>query len=90
MSVFELMMIGMFGISWPFSIYKTWTTKQSTGKSLFFLVAVQLGYVAGIIHKILYSLDFVLIMYCINLFNVSLDLALFLYYRKYPGGRKRA
>jgi hypothetical protein len=89
-SVFELLMIGLFGISWPVSVYKTWTTKRSTGKSLFFLIAIQLGYVAGIIHKILHSLDFVLVIYCINFINVSLDLILYLYYTKYPGGKKRS
>jgi hypothetical protein len=87
-SPFELMMLGLFGISWPVSVYKTWKTKQTVGKSLVFIIAILVGYIAGIIHKLLYSLDYVLVLYCINLINVSLDLILYLYYSKYPGGKK--
>jgi len=87
-SIFELAMLALFGISWPFSVAKTWKTKRPTGKSLIFLLAVQLGYVAGILHKIFYSLDFVLVIYCINFINVSLDLALYIYYSKHPGGKR--
>lgn len=90
MSIFELLMLGLFGVSWPVSVYKTWKTKQTGGKSIVFIAAILVGYIAGIIHKLLYSLDFVLVIYCLNLINVSLDLILFLYYTKYPGGRKQA
>lgn len=83
-------MLGLFGISWPISVYKTWKTKQTSGKSLIFIVAILVGYISGIIHKLLYSLDYVLILYCINLINVTLDLILFIYYSKYPGGKKQA
>ena len=88
-SIFELLMLGLFGVSWPVSVYKTWKTKETGGKSIVFITAILVGYIAGIIHKLLYSLDFVLVIYCLNLVNVSLDLILYLYYTKYPGGRKQ-
>ena len=86
-SPFELVMLCCFGLSWPFAVYKTYKNKSTQGKSLVFLSAVAIGYVSGIIHKLLYARDFVLAMYVINLLSVSLDLGLYLYYRRYPGGR---
>ena len=34
MSIFEAVMIFCFGVSWPFSIYKSYRTKSVKGKSL--------------------------------------------------------
>jgi|WetSurMetagenome_2_1015567.scaffolds.fasta_scaffold369663_2 hypothetical protein len=77
-SIFELLMLVCFGISWPFSVYKSWKSKSAKGKSLVFLLAVWLGYISGILHKILYAPDFVIVVYVFNLAMVSLDLILFL------------
>jgi len=87
MSVFELIMLCCFGFSWPVPVYKLYKTKSVKGKSLLFTFAIWVGYIAGIIHKLLYARDIVLAIYIVNLTNVSLDLGLYFYYRRYPGGK---
>lgn len=77
MSIFEIIMLVCFGFSWPFSIYKSWKSKKVGSKSLTFLVLVVIGYLAGIIHKILYSRDYVIALYAINATMVLIDMALY-------------
>jgi hypothetical protein len=79
MSPFEIIMLLCFGVAWPFSIWKSWKTGRSEGKSRRFLVIVLFGYVAGILHKIFYKLDGVIVLYVLNMVMVGIDLAL--YYR---------
>ncbi len=85
MSPFEVMMLVCFGLSWPISIYKSWSTKKVSGKSPVFMFVVILGYASGMAHKVLHSRDWVIYLYLLNLIMVSLDL--FLYYR-YTGNKK--
>lgn len=87
MSIFELIMLCCFGFSWPVSVYKTYRTKNVEGKSLVFSMAIWIGYISGIIHKLSYSRDIVLAIYIFNLSCVSLDLFLYLYYQRHPGGK---
>ena len=71
-----------FGIAWPFSIYKSFTTGEIAGKSIYFLFAVLMGYVAGTIHKVLSHPDVVLGLYTLNTGMVMLDIVLYLRNRK--------
>jgi len=73
-------MLVCFGISWPISILKALRTKVVDGKSPIFMSIVALGYVCGILHKIAYSRDRVILLYMFNLVMVLIDLFL---YRKY-------
>jgi len=82
MSFFEMLMLVCFGISWPVSIYKSLKTRIVAGKSPIFMVIVMLGYAAGITHKIIYSRDWVIILYCLNLLLVGADLVLYFRYSK--------
>ena len=77
MSIFEIIMLSCFGLAWPFSIYKSYTSKEIKGKSAIFLIILLIGYIAGIIHKLLYSRDGVVFLYMLNFLMVSTDLALF-------------
>lgn len=79
MSIFEVIMLVCFGLAWPLNIYKSLKTKSVEGKSCLFLYAIQIGYLSGIIHKILYNYDIVLVLYIINFIMVSIDI--FLYHR---------
>ncbi len=83
MSPFEIIMLVCFGMAWPFSIYKSATTRQIGSKSLTFLVALLIGYIAGILHKVFYLYDFVIILYAVNGLMVSIDIALYLRNRAY-------
>lgn len=83
MQIFEFIMLLCFGLSWPISVYKSVKTKSTHGKSVFFIIAIIIGYVSGIIGKIVnHQLTYVLIIYCFNLLVVSLDLALFCIHKK--------
>ena len=82
MSFFEAGMLICFGASWPFAVMKTYKTKNVKGKSRLFLTLIIIGYICGIINKILNSVDIVLWLYVINLLLVSTDFALCLLYRK--------
>lgn len=84
MSVFEAGMIGCFGISWPVAIIKTYKAKVVSGKSRMFLILVLSGYGFGILHKIFFSLDWVLLLYVFNFSMVLIELCLYLHYNK-PG-----
>ena len=46
-------MIFCFGLSWPISIRKSWVSRTAKGKSLFFEVFLCIGYIFGIVRKIL-------------------------------------
>jgi len=82
MSIFEALMLVCFGASWPFAVVKTYRTKNVKGKSSLFLSLVILGYLFGIVHKILYSFDYVIFLYIFNCFMVLLDLILYFKYKK--------
>lgn len=84
----EALMIVCFGLSWPVSIYKSYTSRTAKGKSLFFEVFIWIGYVFGIMRKALQMMsgeDFGwlfylgLFFYILNIAEVSIDMLL--YYR---------
>ena len=77
MRIFELIMLIMFGISWPVSIYKSLKTRKTGSKSAFFLGCIIVGYASGIINKAINGFDYVSYMYIFNLVMVSIDLGLF-------------
>ena len=79
MSIFEIGMLVCFGFAWPTAIVKSIKSKSIEGKSLLFIYVIMFGYMFGIIHKLMFSLDFVVILYIINLLMVFTDLML--YYR---------
>lgn len=80
MSVFEAVMLICFGISWPVSIAKSLRTKVVSGKSPLFIAIVCLGYVCGVIHKILYSFDWITALYAMNMILAAVDLSLYFRY----------
>lgn len=88
MSIFEAIMLVMFGAAWPVNIAKSLKTKSTKGKSLPFLIMIEIGYVSGIIHKILHSPDIVLVLYIINFLMVLTDLILFLIYKSRENKQK--
>ncbi len=77
MSIFEAVMLICFGAAWPVSLCKSWTSRTSAGKSVIFLYIVALGYVSGIVHKVLYSFDGLICLYLINAVMVIADIILF-------------
>ena len=74
-------MLICFGLSWPISIAKSLRTKIVTGKSPLFMMLLIVGYVSGTINKLLYSYNWVIYLYILNLVLVSIDLSLYYKYR---------
>ena len=83
MSILEIIMLICFGAAWPFSIYKSYKSRKNTGKSIVFLFIVLSGYIAGVLHKIFYSYDSVIILYGLNCIMVSIDIMLYFRNRQY-------
>ncbi|MEI6603001.1 MAG: hypothetical protein WCL54_05900 [Clostridia bacterium] len=89
MSIFEAIMLICFGVAWPFSIMKSLKSKSSGGKSVFFLYIILLGYIAGVINKLLNKPgDIVLYLYILNFVMVSIDLILLYRNKRYEKQNK--
>ena len=82
MRIFEAGMLLCFGAAWPLNIYKSVKSRTAAGRSMMFQWAILVGYICGIIHKILYSNDIVLYLYILNLVMVAIDTVLYLRNKK--------
>lgn len=80
-SYYEILMLLCFGVSWPVALMKTYKSKSVKGKSLLFLFLILLGYVFGIIHKVIYNFDYVIWLYVANGLLVFADMALWFKYK---------
>ena len=88
--ILEIIMIVCFGISWPINVYKSFKTRTTKGKSLLFLLMIFIGYIAGIVSKLLNEayMDsfnnnwYVLIFYFINTTMVLIDTLLYIRNKK--------
>ena len=89
MSPFEIAFLVCFGAAWPASIYKSYRSCTSKGKSAFFLGLIMTGYAMGILHKIFYNMDGVILLYILNFFMVFLDMILYFRNRKLDGKDNR-
>lgn len=77
--LFEIIMILLFGISWPMNVVKSYRARTAKGKSLMFLIFIISGYIFGIVGKLI-SGNFkwyVLFFYFLNTFMVTVDLILY-------------
>ena len=78
MQIFETVMLICFGMSWPISVYKSIRSRSTKGKSVVFILAILVGYISGILGKLVNGqLSYVLALYVINLMVVSVDLGLY-------------
>lgn len=85
MSPFEIAFLICFGAAWPASIYKSWKSRTNRGKSLFFLFLILTGYAMGILHKIFYYPDRVILLYILNFTMVLTDMVLYFRNRRLDG-----
>ena len=88
MSIFEAMMLVCFGLSWPMNILKSWRTRSAVGKSLAFLLIIEVGYICGMLNKMLVKFDWVFFLYVLNFCMVGTDTIL--YFRNRRLDRLRA
>ncbi len=85
--ILEAVMVICFGISWPMSIMKSYKSRTAKGKSLFFLFMIWIGYVAGVIWKVIEfkngnGFKYPSYFYILNLIMVSIDICLYFRNRK--------
>ena len=85
--ILEAVMVICFGISWPMSIMKSYKSRTAKGKSLFFLFMIWIGYVAGVIWKLIELSNtgvfkYPSYFYILNLIMVSIDICLYFRNRK--------
>lgn len=79
----EAAMVISFGISWPTSIIKSYTSRTAKGKSIIFLCFVLIGYLFGIASKFMAGkISYVVIFYIINFIMVFFDFCLYFRNRK--------
>ena len=77
-------MLVLFGISWPISLIKSIKSKSTKGKSLIFLVLIDVGYICGMTSKIVsttfvWATDWwIFVIYAINFSFVTADLIVYL------------
>lgn len=77
-SVLETIMLICFGLSWPINLRKAYLARTAKGTSLFFILLIITGYIAGILAKLVSGqINYVLIAYFINLIMVSCNLIVY-------------
>ena len=80
----EAAMLICFGLSWPLSLMKNIKAKSAENMSLRFILLIIIGYIAGITAKIMsHSINYVLIVYFINLIIVSANIIVYFINKKY-------
>ena len=77
MSFFEALMLICFGAAWPMSIYRSYKSRVTSGKSIGFLVIIEIGYLSGIVYKVSSNLDHVVWLYVLNAVLVLVDIGLY-------------
>lgn len=80
--ILETITMAAFGASWPLNVLKSYKARTAKGKSLFFLILIEIGYCVGIAAKIMKQEWLVLALYVFNFLMVSLDLCLYARNRK--------
>ena len=87
-AILETVMLVCFGFSWPLNVIKAYKAQTAKGTSLPFILLILAGYIAGIAAKIITGqINYVLIVYFVNLFFVSLNLIV--YFRNAALDKKR-
>lgn len=77
-SILEMIMLICFGLSWPMNVMKAYKAKTAKGSSLPFILLIITGYMAGISAKVITGqINFVLIVYVINLMIVLANLLVY-------------
>ncbi|MDR2368949.1 MAG: hypothetical protein LBF58_12745 [Deltaproteobacteria bacterium] len=75
-------MLVTFGFAWPANILNSLRVKSSRGRTPVFLFIVNLGYVFGVLAKVVnHNVNYVVIFYLINMAMVSFDTYLYFRYR---------
>lgn len=84
----EAIMLICFGLSWPMNAYKNYKARTAAGTSWQFIALITLGYFAGIAAKFVSgTLNWVLIVYFINVICIAVNWAVYFRNRKLDAER---
>lgn len=79
----EAVMLICFGCSWPMNLIKNIKCKTAKTMSLPFILLITAGYIAGISAKLItHQINYVLVVYIINIIIVSMNIAVYIYNRR--------
>lgn len=78
----EIAMMICFGCSWPNNIKTTLKNRSAKGKSLAFLLLIDVGYLCGIFGKLFSGnvVWYIFAMYILNFSMVTTDIILYFYF----------
>ena len=81
-SIFEVLMLLCFAVSWPFNIRATLRAKTVRYKSIMFEVIIEIGYVFGMLNKVVNDMvDYVFLFYVLDFMLVLTDLSIYIFRR---------
>lgn len=76
--ILETVMLICFGCSWPINLVKNYRCRSAKSTSLAFILLLIIGYIAGISAKLIAGkINYVLIVYLLNLVMVSANLVVY-------------
>ena len=75
--ILEVIMLVLFGLSWPFNILKSIRSRTAKGKTLTFHFFIIVGYLCGLASKFVGgNITYVVYFYMVDIILVSTDLVL--------------
>lgn len=76
--IFEVIMLLCFAAAWPANILKAYRARTAKGTSLPFMAIIEVGYVCGMINKIVNDdISYVLFFYVFDFALVMIGIALY-------------
>lgn len=91
MGIFEVLMLLCFAFSWPFNIVASLKARTARNKSVMFEIIVEIGYVFGMINKIVNNdVNYVFAFYILDFTLVFIDIMIYLRNRGLDRERERA
>lgn len=77
-NILEVIMLLCFGASWPINLHKAVKARTAKGTSLPFFLLIELGYLCGIMAKVISdNINYVLFFYFLNVLVVGLNIAVY-------------
>lgn len=83
-NILETIMLICFGLSWPINLVNSIKARTAKAISLKFLIMITIGYIAGIVAKIInHQINYVLAFYILNILVVSMNLVVYFINKKH-------
>ncbi len=77
--LFEVAMLLCFAASWPFNLLKAYRARTNVGTSVIFMAVVLLGYIFGIVNKVVNDdVNYVVAFYILDLALVATGILIYL------------